>query len=326
MGSQLLQSFDCANAVYAAFSDASKYQNRWAACSSNSAPMDITTAFTISPSLLTHSTTHFGQATPPEERSPADSPREAREGSIPAEDIVNESLWPLAEQAYLISPPQNTQQMRSLPENEKPRLKRRSISRQAPPTETQASVPTREREDATAIPQPLNRKRGRPKSRPKMMEAYTAEDLLFQVSSSRQSNLEKNRVAAHKCRRRKKDYMDSLEGRAREFSGKNKVLKENVALLREEVLRLKHGVLQHAGCGFWAVDEYLAQCAGHLLGMKDPHGSRANLMHHQPIRPRKNSNEFALSPGSVSLAHDADDFGGLEVLLKDYGGELDIQQ
>lgn len=47
-------------------------------------------------------------------------------------------------------------------------------------------------------------------------------------------------------------------------------------------------------------------------------------MHQQPIRSRKSRNWSALSPSSVSLAHDADDFGGLELLLKDYGDELDI--
>lgn len=92
----------------------------------------------------------------------------------------------------------------------------------------------------------------------------------FPVSTSRQSHLEKNRVAAHKCRLRRKEYIDGLEARGREASAKNKALKENVAILREEVLELKNEVLRHAGCNFWAVDEYLARCAGDLLGMDGP--------------------------------------------------------
>ena len=44
-------------------------------------------------------------------------------------------------------------------------------------------------------------------------------------------------------------------------------------MLREEVLELKNEVLRHAGCGFWAVDEYLAQCAGDLLGIGVPKGA-----------------------------------------------------
>lgn len=319
------QSFDWANDAYAAFSDASKHQNKWAAFSSSSAPMDTTTAFTIPPALLTHSTARFGQITPPEERSPADSARGAREGSIPVEDLMNESLWPSAGQAYLQSPPQNTRQQRSPPEDEQPSLKRRRTSRQASSTQAQASAPTQQNEDVTANPQPPKRKRGRPKSQPQMIDAYTADGFPFQVSSARQSHLEKNRVAAHKCRQRKKEYIGSLEGRAREFSAKNKALKENVALLREEVLSLKNEVLRHAGCGFWAVDEYLARCAGDLLGMDASHASRTNSMQHQPMRPRQNSNESVPSLGSLGSTPDADDFGGLE-LLKDYDDDLDVRQ
>jgi hypothetical protein len=48
------------------------------------------------------------------------------------------------------------------------------------------------------------------------------------------------------------------------------VLKENAALMRKEILELKNEVLRHAECSFWAVDEYLARCAGDLLGMDGP--------------------------------------------------------
>jgi len=105
-----------------------------------------------------------------------------------------------------------------------------------------------------------------------MVKACTAGGFLFQVPSARQSYLEKNRVAAHKCRMRKKDYINGLEGRAREYSNKNKLLKEKVALLREEVLELKNEVLQHARCGFWVIEEYLARCAGDLLSIQAPAG------------------------------------------------------
>jgi hypothetical protein len=316
------QAFDWANDAFAAFNEAPKHQNKWTAFNSSSDSMDATTAFTIPPALLTHSTARFGQITPPEERSPADLARETRAGSIPVEDLMNESLWPSTGQEYQRSPPQTTQ-LRSPPEDEQPSLKRRRTTRQSS-TQEQAPAPTQQGEDAAINPQPPKRKRGRPKSQPVMVEAYTAEGYPFQVSSARQSHLEKNRVAAHKCRQRKKEYIGSLEGRAREFSAKNKALKENVALLREEVLSLKNEVLRHAGCGFWAVDEYLARCAGDLLGMEAPQPSRTNSMQHQPMRPRENSNDSVPSIGSMSSSPDADEFGGLE-LLRDYEDDLDVQ-
>lgn len=319
------QSFDWANDAYAAFSDASKQQNKWTPFNGSSESMDPTTAFTIPPALLTNSTARFGQITPPEERSPADSAREAREASIPVEDLMNETLWPSDGQEYLQSPQQNSQQLHSLNDAGQLSSKRRRTSRQPSSTQAQASALTQQDEDAIASPQPPKRKRGRPKSQPQMIEAFTAEGFPFQVSSARQSHLEKNRVAAHKCRQRKKEYIGSLEGRARVFSAKNKALKENVALLREEVLSLKNEVLRHAGCGFWAVDEYLARCAGDLLGMEAPNTSRTDSMQHQHMKQRQNSNESVSSIGSMDSSPDTDDFGGLD-LLKSYDDDMDAQQ
>jgi hypothetical protein len=158
-----------------------------------------------------------------------------------------------------------------------------------------------------------------------MIEAYTADGYPFQVSSARQTHLEKNRVAAHKCRQRKKEYINGLEGRAREFSNKNKMLKENVALLREEVLTLKNEVLRHAGCGFWAVDEYLARCAGDLLGMDAPGmGARKSASQYSRTESPAMSTGHIQRPREASImsmsSSASPDFGGLE-LLKDFTDE-----
>ncbi|KAJ8111152.1 hypothetical protein OPT61_g6188 [Boeremia exigua] len=317
------QSLDWASDAYAAFSDAAKPHNKWTAFNSSSTPMDSASAFTIPPALLTHSTARFGQITPPEERSPADLSRNAREGSIPVEELLNESLWPNNGQSYLQSPPQDSQQPQSMLEDNPSSLKRRRTTRQPTSTNSQVAAGVQQDDGVTADSQPPKRKRGRPKSQPQMVEAYTSDGFPFQVSSARQSHLEKNRVAAHKCRQRKKEYIGSLEGRAREFSAKNKALKENVSILREEVLSLKNEVLRHAGCGFWAVDEYLARCAGDLLGREAPGISLMDSLQYgasptmHQMRSRENSNESVPSIGSVSSSPGADDFGGLE-LLKDY--------
>lgn len=325
------QSFDWANDAYAAFADASKHQDKWTAFGSSSGSMNNTTAFTIPPALLTHSTERFGQFTPPEERSPAESARNVREGSIPVQELMNEALWPTNGVDYQQTSSQGPQQMQSPPEDDQPSAKRRRTSRQSASRQAQASASTQQEDDVNANPQPPKRKRGRPKSQPQMVEAYTSDGYPFQVSSARQSHLEKNRVAAHKCRQRKKEYIGGLEGRARDFSAKNKALKESVAILREEVLSLKNEVLRHAGCGFWAVDEYLARCAGDLLGMEGPGAVRTNsLQHHaSPTMPqtrsRQDSDETAASIGSMSSTPDADGFDSLE-LLKDYEDDLEGQQ
>jgi hypothetical protein len=54
------------------------------------------------------------------------------------------------------------------------------------------------------------------------------------------------------------------------LSSKNEALKAKVTVLREEVLKLKNEVFRHAGCGSWAVDGYLARCAGDIVGVEAP--------------------------------------------------------
>jgi hypothetical protein len=276
-------------------------------------------AFSLPPSLLTQaSIERFGQVTPPEDFSPADPPRDARAGSIPVEQLRNETLWPHEnQQQHSLSSPDHL---------EEPSSKRRRPNRHS---QNHDKNGTSSDHDA-ANPQPPKRKRGRPKSQPQMVEAFTADGFPFQVSSARQSHLEKNRVAAHKCRQRKKEYINGLEGRAREFSSKNKALKENVAMLREEVLSLKNEVLRHAGCGFWAVDEYLARCAGDLLGMEAPRGNSAAqnankqspTMNTQQFMEQRHNSSASIHSHMTDISSPGldDEFGGLE-LLRDYEDE-----
>jgi hypothetical protein len=302
-------------------------QDKWSTPFSSTGSMP-TQAFSIPPSLLTHATVErYGQVTPPEELSPANAPRDERESSIPVEQLRNETtFWPKQEPV--------SRQMAPLAPLDEPSPKRRRTNRQTSTNQdhTTSSLPSnlvpQQQDNGDANPQPPKRKRGRPKSQPQMVEAYTADGYPFQVSSARQTHLEKNRVAAHKCRQRKKEYINGLEGRAREFSAKNKMLKENVAHLREEVLGLKNEVLRHAGCGFWAVDEYLARCAGDLLGMEVPSirnnstSARRNGSHQSPAMSTTHltsQQARATSMASISSA-DGDEFGGLE-LLKDFTDE-----
>ncbi|ORY12998.1 hypothetical protein BCR34DRAFT_481821 [Clohesyomyces aquaticus] len=227
-------------------------------------------AFTIPPSLLSEaSVARYGQITPPDELSPVGSRPQVdfREGSVSVEELHNEVAWPVEQRIQALADYQPPSQQERAHE---PSSRRRRTSKPAA-NEAQATIkpnPNPSQHDQ-ANPQAPKRKRGRPKSQPQpsAIEAFTHDGFPIHVASARQTHLEKNRVAAHKCRQRKKEYIGSLESRAREFSAKNKALKEGVALLREEVLQLKNEVLRHAGCGFWAVDEYLARCAGDLVGM-----------------------------------------------------------
>jgi len=311
MATTTSQQFDWAHDAYLALNDANMHPEKW--------PSMHNPAYALQPSLLTQaSVSRYGQVTPPSEQSPASPPRD-REGSIPVEQLRNETLWPQQGQ-FSQSPPQHPHG-----------LKRRRSSKPSGANDDEANAAALQH-DATANPQPPKRKRGRPKSQPQMVEAYTADGFPFQVSSARQSHLEKNRVAAHKCRQRKKEYINGLEGRAREYSSRNKALKEDVAMLRDQVLGLKNEVLRHAGCGFWAVDEYLARCAGDLLGMEAPRTMPRNPS--QTQSPAMNTTQLmdgqerhgsmgslpSLGMTDASSHEDDDEFGGLE-LLKDFDEE-----
>lgn len=303
------------DAYLALDNESSSPSDKWAALGNG--PAFSQSTFTIPPSLLTAAAAveRYGQVTPPEDMSPAERPREPlREGSIPLEELQNEALFPdhqmQALQDYQPQPPQD-----------EPAAKRRRTPRQSLSKDSASLQTMQPQQDG----QPPKRKRGRPKSTPQMVEHYTADGFPFQVSSARQSHLEKNRVAAHKCRQRKKEYINGLEARAREFSSKNKALKENVAMLREEVLSLKNEVLRHAGCGFWAVDEYLARCAGDLLGVDAPGmaGQPQSGTKNSPMTSssslqlddaHRRSSSSASILSAVSSPDDNDDYSGLGFL------------
>ena len=60
--------------------------------------------------------------------------------------------------------------------------------------------------------------------------------------------LERNRVAASKCRQKKKEWTQNLESRARDLQKTNNMLRLNVESLREEILFLKGEMLKHSTC------------------------------------------------------------------------------
>ena len=260
-----LNNFDWANNTFVVLNDTdnSRGADKWAPFSTSQ-----TQFFSIPPTLLTQAAIgRHGQITPPEELSPAEPLRDSafRQGSIPVEQLQNEVPWPMDQPFQsLVELKLSEPQQHSTDQYSKGPFKRRRISEDTASANQNQVVPHSPQQSGPK--QQLKRKRGRPKAQPQTIRAYTQDGIPF-MTSTRQNHLEKNRVAARKCRQHKKVYIEGLEERARIFSAKNKALKENVAILRDEVLSLKNEVLRHAGCGVWAVDEYLARCASDLLGM-----------------------------------------------------------
>ncbi|OQE32761.1 hypothetical protein PENFLA_c001G07334 [Penicillium flavigenum] len=71
--------------------------------------------------------------------------------------------------------------------------------------------------------------------------------------------LERNRLAASKCRQKKKEHTQHLEFSFKEQSEKREQLVAEIARLRSEILGLKNEVLKHAQCGDEPIKLHLAQ-------------------------------------------------------------------
>ena len=74
--------------------------------------------------------------------------------------------------------------------------------------------------------------------------------------------LERNRVAASKCRQKKKEWTSNLETRARELQKNNSSLRMMLGSLKDEVLWLKGEMLKHTSCGCEQIQSLMKQRAG----------------------------------------------------------------
>jgi hypothetical protein len=105
----------------------------------------------------------------------------------------------------------------------------------------------------------------------------------------RKKFLERNRLAASKCRQKKKEWANNLEEQARYQAQENKLLRASVAQLRDECLYLKNFLLStHSGCQCVGVKNYLmkeAQLSQQVAGMGGVMPI-ANLVHHPGMDSR----------------------------------------
>ncbi|KAL8644176.1 MAG: hypothetical protein Q9210_007384 [Variospora velana] len=88
-----------------------------------------------------------------------------------------------------------------------------------------------------------SRKYGRSANSQKAGPTSSAEEV------RRHKFLERNRVAASKCRQKKKEWTQNLESRARELQKENRSVRIMLDSLRDEMLFLKGEMLKHSNCG-----------------------------------------------------------------------------
>jgi ATF/CREB family transcription factor len=89
----------------------------------------------------------------------------------------------------------------------------------------------------------------------------------------RRNFLERNRVAALKCRQRKKQWLASLQSKVELFSNENEALSAQIAQLREEVVNLKTLLLAHKDC---PVTQQQASLHGPYMQVVEPYSGQMN--------------------------------------------------
>ncbi|KAK0508022.1 hypothetical protein JMJ35_009911 [Cladonia borealis] len=109
--------------------------------------------------------------------------------------------------------------------------------------------------------------------------------------------LERNRVAASKCRQKKKEWTQNLENKARELQKNNSSLRLMVDSLRQEVIFLKGEMLKHNSCSCDQIQKFLKQGSDNFSdrGMNDIVFKREDSSDRSMPRSRL---------GSVSSTHD----------------------
>jgi len=127
--------------------------------------------------------------------------------------------------------------------------------------------------------------------------------------AKRRRFLERNRVAASKCRQKKKEWMQNLEETARNAQNNSKYLQAAVVQLKDELLLLKQELLKHHGCDCTKIRTYLMQEAEKVVVDQQKKGS-SMVDVPTPIKPRQ------LSIGESEMSEMSD--------MNALGEELDI--
>ncbi|KAK6533558.1 hypothetical protein TWF694_002496 [Orbilia ellipsospora] len=102
-------------------------------------------------------------------------------------------------------------------------------------------------------------KAGRKRKSSAMIDEDDEDDGNLNETDKRARFLERNRIAASKCRKKKKIMNQRLEDKSRLLVQQNRFLSATLAKLRSDVLRLKQMVLTHHGCGNAPIEQYLQQ-------------------------------------------------------------------
>ncbi|KAK8181021.1 hypothetical protein BC567DRAFT_222189 [Phyllosticta citribraziliensis] len=84
-----------------------------------------------------------------------------------------------------------------------------------------------------------------------------SEDLDADEQLKREHFLERNRMAAHKCRQKKKEWVVSLDERCRALQADNTILHARRTALLSELFDLKNAAFAHSDCRYGPIDRFI---------------------------------------------------------------------
>ena len=114
--------------------------------------------------------------------------------------------------------------------------------------------------------------------------------------------LERNRVAASKCRQKKKEWTQNLENRARDLQKNNNSLRMIVNSLRQEILFLKEEMHKHNSCGCEHIQEFMKSGSNNFSDFKD------DTIFKREQSPIQNMPGSRMGSVSAVSGHGLDDF------------------
>lgn len=130
-------------------------------------------------------------------------------------------------------------------------------------------------------------------------DEYNANGKKMTDEEKRKNFLERNRVAALKCRQRKKQWLANLQTKVEMFSSENDSLSAQISQLREEVVNLKTLLLAHKDCAVGqqqglqniVMPQHMMDPSGFPMGPGQMHPYGMNMNQQQvmagPMQPRR---------------------------------------
>ncbi|KAI4645153.1 hypothetical protein J4E93_005953 [Alternaria ventricosa] len=142
-------------------------------------------------------------------------------------------------------------------------------------------------------------------------EEYDSKGRKMTDEEKRKNFLERNRVAALKCRQRKKQWLANLQAKVELFSTENDALSATVTQLREEIVNLKTLLLAHKDCPVSQAQGLHGAAMNNFLGSdishQNPYGiaqMQPNGVHMMPMQQGQMMNRFVYQPQRKSSPDD----------------------